>query len=444
MAALWRAGARCLKDQLSPWISTWQQHFDAGGLPGTSVANALMQVHQALKSGATHFAQLDVAAYFDSVHPEVLRKVLLHLRFPQELLDVIGDFYDGAERVFCLQSAHSISWQRIAVGVAQGCPLSPLLTAAIGHVWSVWVQQRSCQGSVGALSYVDDRTLWLPPGRPLAVFSQALERYCAFGFSLSLDRCAIVCREVDHETSYLADSFKFKTASHLEILGVQAFFDAEWRLLKFNVRKAVLQLRLLRWVTHFRHLQKVIFDSLVVPCFSWAAGFARPSKAELELLRAETAYLFVPHFSGVSARVLVHEASGWQTDPVFACDSAALRTLWTACSKPPGWLETVPLCQARFRWHEMIPEAETVLANFLGTVVSSVDVTMVTVYAFYIQGEMASLWFWTGSDSTSGNATSLKLNGSVRAFIVETRSWQVAWTCQRLRTTVSSISGDTA
>ena len=49
LAALWRAGARCLKDQLSPWISTWQQHFDAGGLPSTSVANALMQVHHPLK-----------------------------------------------------------------------------------------------------------------------------------------------------------------------------------------------------------------------------------------------------------------------------------------------------------------------------------------------------------------------------------------------------------
>ena len=38
---MWRAGARIINQRLSCWVASWKQSFDCGGLPGTSVSDAL-------------------------------------------------------------------------------------------------------------------------------------------------------------------------------------------------------------------------------------------------------------------------------------------------------------------------------------------------------------------------------------------------------------------
>ena len=57
--------------------------------------------------------------------------------FPPAVLKLLADFYDGAERLFSLGGAMSSSWQTTSRGLAQGCPLSPLLAAALSHIWAV-------------------------------------------------------------------------------------------------------------------------------------------------------------------------------------------------------------------------------------------------------------------------------------------------------------------
>ena len=143
LAALWRAGARLIKQQLANWTDSWQQYYDSGGLPSTSVHGALSQVHRAFSKGASHFAQRDVSAYFDSVQFGTLKRILEHLRFPPLILDLLQDFYSGAQRIFCLSSAHSRDWHEVCLGIPQGCPLSPLLAASIGHMWGTWIRASS-------------------------------------------------------------------------------------------------------------------------------------------------------------------------------------------------------------------------------------------------------------------------------------------------------------
>ncbi|CAE7541147.1 RE2 [Symbiodinium sp. CCMP2592] len=70
LCSLWRAGTRVIQAQLGPWIDTWADHTAAGGLPGTSVQAALMQIRKAMTDGAVAFIQTDIKSSFDSIHME--------------------------------------------------------------------------------------------------------------------------------------------------------------------------------------------------------------------------------------------------------------------------------------------------------------------------------------------------------------------------------------
>ncbi|CAE7264425.1 Pol [Symbiodinium sp. CCMP2456] len=315
------AGARCIKDQLKPWLDSWQESHVMGGLPATSVATSLMQIRRAFDEGCSCFAQLDIASYFDTIGPFVLRRRMAHLHLPQDISDLLGNFYQGVQRIFCMSQALSGRWREISTGLAQGCPLSPILASAIGHIWCCWIKASRPPDMPRCLSYVDDRTLWVPAGGPCSALQLPLRRSRefdqAFGFALSLDKSAIVTRDPDPCADALAAEFGFKRAATLEILGVQASFESEWRLLKFQV----LRLNLLRTVTSNRRTHCQLLASLVTPCFAWAAGFARPAPEELSKVRGAVVHLFGKCFTGQAATVLVFEATGWKLEPEFACES---------------------------------------------------------------------------------------------------------------------------
>ena len=126
--AVWRAGARCLQHQLRPWVESWRDHGDVGGVFDMSVQSALMQVQQAFRRRASHFLQMDVSAYFDTINHITLRRTLEHLRFPSDLLELLCSFYTKSQRIFSMSGVLSDQWTDVTTGIPQGCPLSlPLL-----------------------------------------------------------------------------------------------------------------------------------------------------------------------------------------------------------------------------------------------------------------------------------------------------------------------------
>ena len=322
--AIWRAGARVIQSQLKPWVQSWCDHRTAGGVAGTSVQHALMQIRKAMADEASCFVQLDIASFFDSIHLPILQRALQHLRFPPSVMSVLLDVYAGAERVFTLAGAHTPEWATIDCGLAQGCPLSPVLASALSHLWASYVASDGHPCRVGALAYIDDRTLWLRKGRPVSCMRDALLRSAEFdrAFCFSL-KCAIIPRVPSKEHSALAEAFGFKQAEELEVLGVRAPFDGAWTLLRLRVRKVVLRVRLLGWATANRKIQKQLLLSLVVPPFSWAAGFARPDAKALNEIRSAITQAFQKCFSRDFARVSFFEALDWQLHPDFACDLGA-------------------------------------------------------------------------------------------------------------------------
>ena len=154
---------QALNKQLRPWISSWTSHHTAG-MPRTSVFGVLAQLEAAVARVSKMIVQLDVAPFFDSVSIPHLRKALEHLRAPSCLVRSSSEtFYRQSERIFCLQGAYSDAWQPARVGIAQGCPSSPLLAGTFAYLWACYAFQQTWSTQVGGCGYVDDRSLWLEP-----------------------------------------------------------------------------------------------------------------------------------------------------------------------------------------------------------------------------------------------------------------------------------------
>jgi len=96
----------------------------------------------------------------------------------------------------------------------------------------------------------------------------------AFGFSLSLAKCKVTSRDQHGDVEGLRSQFGFQDSEVIELLGVAIPFEGAWRLLKVQLSKVLLCLRLLAWTNVHRRLHQQMSASLVMPCLTWCAAFA--------------------------------------------------------------------------------------------------------------------------------------------------------------------------
>ena len=239
--SLFRSGARALASNMRPWCETWQSHYDTGGLPAASVSAAHMQLHQSLRRGAWVLAQQDLAAFFDSINWGALETILLHLRAPPELLAILRTFYAHSQRIFVLEGAFSSQWTTQLTGLAQGCPLSPYLAAAVTHCWC----ELTITKGISGFGYLDDRTILLQQGFSLEVLRNALQKSADFdracGLTRAPDKCFLACGQHSDLTKDIADQFGLQVCDSVDVLGLTVDFNGGWHLLKFSLRKAILR-----------------------------------------------------------------------------------------------------------------------------------------------------------------------------------------------------------
>ena len=352
---LWRSGAKALAANMRPWIDSWQSHYDAGGLPAASVSAAHMQLHQSLRRGAWVLAQQDLAAFFDSIQWGALETILMHLRAPPELLSILRIFYQQSKRIFVLEGAFSSHWTTQLTGLAQGCPLSPYLAAAVTHCWCELALTKGISG----FGYLDDRTILLHAGYPLELLREALQRSAVFdqacGLTCAPEKCFLASGQHSDLSRNIARQFNLQVCETVDVRGLSVDFTGGWQLLKFSLRKAVLRLRLLKWTQTSTFKKQKLVRSLVLPCLHWAAAFAAPSRDDLFAIKQEIFSLFNPWCGQESARVLIFEHLSWQLEPEYATDIACVREVWRFLSRAPKWTDTCPLDFAFPKWHEMFP-----------------------------------------------------------------------------------------
>ena len=362
---MWRIGAKFVARALRQWAPEWASESDHGGLPGRSFSDVLFQVQAALNRGMHTAALMDVAGYFDAMNAEMLTRVFTHLGAPVQLAPLLESFYSGAFRYFCFEGSFDPEYHVVHSGIAQGCPLSPIAAAALSHCWSEYIKS-SCN-NICVQIFMDDRTLMLEPSGSCQDLERAISASAnfdaAFSLSLSSDKCFIASSRPSVQTAQLADRWGFSECSRLELLGVCFDFEGQGTIPKFSLRKAVLRLRLLRWTQASTRSRINLVRALIMPCLAWASGFAQPSRADLEAVRAEVRFLFSGGYGGDTATVAFFELLGWGLEPNFALDLGLCRLAWRWIARPPVWQELLPITSNPHRWLACLPQLQELLAR---------------------------------------------------------------------------------
>ena len=178
------------------------------------------------------FVSEDLSKFFDCINVGQACAVLSHLGAPATLIDLVRSFYSASRRIFVDRGICSAQWRTATSGLMQGCPLSPLIAAAIMRVWAGFVQ---VDPSIKALAYLDDRTFWcshapsedssVDPGQIVVNALQGAKHRSnffdsTFGFSCSADKCHIAGKTGPQATS-LSEIFGYRLSPTLNVLGAQ-------------------------------------------------------------------------------------------------------------------------------------------------------------------------------------------------------------------------------
>ncbi|CAE7303259.1 L96, partial [Symbiodinium sp. CCMP2456] len=265
-------------------------------------------------------AQQDVAS-FDGLEHDLTAEILTHLRAPPEFIKLFLNVCSQSQRVFALEGALSEGWHQPTRGLPQGCPLSPLIAAAVTHAWSCFVlgpEDTSAQPITG-YGYVDDRVLLLRAHGSFVELRYAVERSNRFDqamqLEVSLPKCAIIAEASNTEAAELAAALSYKHEQDLETLGIVA------------------------------PLQGLLPRSLILPCFTWAAAYVAPEAPDMAAIQHEINYMMIRFATAGAARVLLCEVVGRFLDSQYNLDVATLRAYWRSVVRPMDWTEALPLSE---------------------------------------------------------------------------------------------------
>ena len=361
----WRIGARAFNKCLRKWVLSWAEHGALGSAPSQSINDAHSRLLLARRSGVSHFIKQDLSAFFDSIDIPAALMLLERLGAPSTMCRVIKAFYDGQTRLFKHERYYSPQWISDCRGCVQGCPFSPTIALAFGHLWSIFCSTPH----TGNLIYVDDRVVWPSPSStsPQAALRVALDKSSEydnlFGFQCRPSKSAVAQPEGDHTLDAFACEHCYPTTNVLEILGIVLHFNGERSsLLKLRMRELLLRLRYLRLCRPPLTVAKRVASSLIASAMVWASGVAVPETQELDMVRNELRAVLKPHFTDETPWFMICAIHGWEWDPGWLCQWRALQAAWRFQTAPPTWLETVPISDAFPSWVSVLPVAAQTIA----------------------------------------------------------------------------------
>ena len=313
---MWRVGARLMTKQLQSWMLTWANHRTLGGVPRRSVHDfhtryaALFEDDGAAN---TEVVCQDIQKFFDALDIGQVAKVLKRLGAPAPWINLLVAFYNSCRRIFAVQGAYNKSWAGATRGLLQGCPFSPILAAAVSHLWAV----ATCWPDLGVdgAAFLDDRTVWRLPG--FSTLHAALRRSVlfdrCFGLRLCLTQMPSWHRRNSRSCGNQLHEPRLRSMSpFVEVLGVR--YDMTQlslaKPLKFDMDMAQRRLELIRHVTPCLAHRRLLISWLVKPMFCWIAGWAHPTSSELASLRTETLLSFGGRLHALVCAGACREGSG--------------------------------------------------------------------------------------------------------------------------------------
>ena len=222
-SVLWRAGTRATLKHLKAWIDSWATCHLFGGLPSRGAEDALHWIYHGLTRAREDGIALrqDIHRYFDSIDFEQGFAVLEHLRAPACVTRLLRTFYSRGSRIFAAGPFQGDDWQGgFRRGVLQGCPLSPLVGAAVMLPWLHQVRLPGIECAV----YMDDRVLWASDPASSASLRLALERTetfdRVFGFRCRPSKCGISAVSRGAVANFGLDCLEYPFDTKFAVLGV--------------------------------------------------------------------------------------------------------------------------------------------------------------------------------------------------------------------------------
>ena len=193
----YRLGMACLIKACRPWFDTWADPELLGGVAGRSIHDLhadLFEDMRVARSSRAPFlgVKQDVKKCFDSVWVQLALDAWTWLGAPQELTQVIHNFYLGQRRWLTVRghvAPQPVSPDR---GLLQGCPASVGLLNGLMLLWAR--RLRHFHPQLKQFIYLDDRTAWTCGHAAVANMCDALETAAetdrALGFSVHPDKRA--------------------------------------------------------------------------------------------------------------------------------------------------------------------------------------------------------------------------------------------------------------
>ncbi|CAE7204304.1 pol [Symbiodinium sp. CCMP2592] len=355
---VWRLGSQHVVRYLSylrPWCASWASPHILGGLAQRSVEQAHVRINEAMTDCAARlFVAQDLSKCFDCISLELALCALRHWGAPCELIALLKSFYSGQERLFSFAGHVGGKWHAVTNGILQGCPLSPLVAAALLQVWALLV----CRDGVDGVIYIDDRTLWSDAIGAAAdhAMRAALLRSSRFDaaclFACRPRKCQVASSRLELYADFVQD-IGYPASGELNVLGLRHQSSGGCVPAKGDVVELALRCRFLRILGLPYGARAAILRCLVTSKFSWIASVA-----------TEISLALIGHLALRDCpRALVYEIFGWDCDPRFAFEWASLQAAVRWQLRLPVWHEQVCLRFALKQWPVLLPGSAKVLSS---------------------------------------------------------------------------------
>lgn len=159
------------------------------------------------KAASTYMSVENLSKSFDSVRISQLGAALQKLQAPQDLFNHVHALHNQHSPIFSVHGVVGQEWSQVKRGLAQGCPFSALLGAAVVMVWCCNI----AQAGGDSVCFIDDRVTLNSSGKVLKETQTCPRSFDeCFGFVCNPVTSRVASKPDNAEAAAVADRVTYR------------------------------------------------------------------------------------------------------------------------------------------------------------------------------------------------------------------------------------------